>query len=65
MSAAGAVTSTLNIGQTLLDQNVQFEVFHLSPAFSQDATILGASERDVYRSTNGGMTWARVGSPRT
>jgi hypothetical protein len=65
MSAAGAVTSTLNIGQKLLDQNVQFEVFHLSPAFSQDATILGASERDVYRSTDGGMTWIRAGSPRT
>jgi photosystem II stability/assembly factor-like uncharacterized protein len=65
MSAAGAVTSTLNVGQTLLDQNVQFTVFHLSPSFSQDATILGASGRNVYRSTNGGTTWTLVGSPHS
>jgi photosystem II stability/assembly factor-like uncharacterized protein len=65
MSASGAVTSSLNIGETLLDRNVQFTVFHLSPTFSQDATILGASGRDVYRSTDGGTTWTLVGSPRT
>ena len=65
MSASGAVTSSVNIGESLLDQNVQFTVFHLSPAFSQDATIIGASGRDVYRSTDGGLTWALVGSPRT
>jgi photosystem II stability/assembly factor-like uncharacterized protein len=65
MSASGAVSSSLNIGQTLLDQNVQFTVFHFSPAFSQDATILGASGRNVYRSNDGGTTWALVGSPRT
>jgi len=65
MSASGVVTSSLNIGGTLLDQNVQFTVFHLSPTFSQDRTILGASGRDVYRSTDGGITWTLVGSPRT
>jgi hypothetical protein len=65
MSASGAVTSSVNIGESLLDQNVQFTVFHLSPAFSQDATIIGASGRDVYRSTDGGLTWTLVGSPRT
>jgi photosystem II stability/assembly factor-like uncharacterized protein len=65
MNASGAVTSSLNVGGTLLDQNVQFTVFHLSPTFNQDATILGASGRDVYRSTNGGTTWTLVGSPRS
>ncbi len=65
MSASGAVLSSVNLGGTLLDQNVQFAVFRLSPSFSQDATILGASLRDVYRSTDGGVTWTVVGSPRT
>ena len=65
MDTSGAVTASLNIGASLLDRNIQFNVFHLSPTYSQDATILGASERDVYRSTDGGMTWALVGSPRT
>ncbi len=65
MSASGAVTSSLNIGGTLLDRNIQFTVFHLSPNFGVDATILGASGRDVYRSTDGGMTWTLAGSPRT
>jgi photosystem II stability/assembly factor-like uncharacterized protein len=64
MSASGAVSSSNNIGSSLLDQNVQFSEFHLSPTFGQDATILGASERNVYRSTDGGMTWTLVGSPR-
>ena len=65
MSAGGAVTSSVNIGGTLLDRNAQFTVFHLSPTFRDDATILGASGRDVYRSTDGGLTWTLVGSPRT
>jgi len=65
MSASGAVTSAVYIGATLLDRNVQFTVFHLSPAFRTDATLLGASGRDVYRSTDGGLTWTLVGSPRT
>jgi photosystem II stability/assembly factor-like uncharacterized protein len=64
MNASGAVTSSANIG-ALLDQNVQFAVFHLSPNFSQDATILGASGRDVYRSTDAGVTWTLVGSPHS
>ena len=43
MSASGAVTSAINIGDTLLDQNVQFTVFHLSPAFvrSPSALLMG------------------------
>jgi photosystem II stability/assembly factor-like uncharacterized protein len=65
MSASGAVTSSVNIGGTLLARNIQFTVFHLSPSFRTDATILGASGRDVYRSTDGGQTWTLVGSPRT
>jgi hypothetical protein len=65
MSATGAVNSSLNIGQTLLDQNVQFIVCHFSPTFSQDGTILGTSGRNVYLSTDGGVTWTLAGSPRT
>jgi photosystem II stability/assembly factor-like uncharacterized protein len=65
MSALGAVTGSTYIGGTLLDQNVQFTVFHLSPTFTQDATILGASGRDTYQSTDRGQTWTRLGSPRT
>ena len=65
MSASGAVNSSVDIGGTLLDRNIQFTVFHLSPTFSQDSTILGATGRDVYRSTDGGTTWTLVGSPRT
>jgi photosystem II stability/assembly factor-like uncharacterized protein len=65
MSATGAVSSSVNIGGTLLDRNIQFTVFHLSPTFSQDSTMLGASGRDVYRSTDGGVTWTLAGSPRT
>ncbi len=65
MSASGAVTSSVNIGATLLDQNIQFVTFHLSPTFGQDATILGASERNVYLSTDAGATWALVGSPHS
>ena len=65
MGAAGAVASSVNIGQALLDQNVQFTEFRLSPTFSQDATILGASGREVYGSTDGGVTWTHMGSPRT
>ena len=65
MSASGAVNSSTNLGGSLLDQNVQFTDFHLSPAFSQDSTILGASGRNVYLSTDAGVTWALVGSPHT
>ena len=65
MGANGTVTSSLNLGGTLLDRNVQFIVFRLSPTFRDDATILGASRRDIYRSTDGGLTWTLVGSPQT
>ncbi len=63
MSAGGAVTSSTNIGETLLDQHVEFTEFRLSPAYSQDGTILGASRRGVYRTTDAGATWSLAGTP--
>lgn len=63
LDAAGIVTSLQNIGLSLLANNVEFTEFRLSPNFVQDATLLGASEGTVYRSSDGGLTWAVAGHP--
>ena len=61
-----AVTSIVNIGAELLEQNAQFVAFRLSPDFATDATLFGVSFESVYRSTDGGTSWqfmSRPGSP--
>jgi photosystem II stability/assembly factor-like uncharacterized protein len=63
IDASGEVTSSHNIGTPLLDVNSEFTEFRLSPTFSVDATILGASGHGIYRSTDGGENWTLAGSP--
>lgn len=63
LTATGNVASSQNVGLSLLDRNVEFTEFCVSPGFKQDGTILGASREAVYRSTNGGLTWVPAGYP--
>lgn len=63
LNSAGWIAASQSIGQALISKNIQFTEFQLSPNFSQDATILGASRRNVYMSTNGGLNWSTMGSP--
>ena len=63
MTASGAVTGSVNIGMPLLQSNAEFTEFRLSPTFAQDATIAGASDYDLYLSTDGGVNWSKLGSP--
>lgn len=46
-----------NVGQWLLDRNIQFTEFRLSSGFAQDATILGAARDSIYISRDGGLAW--------
>lgn len=58
-----AVSSMVNIGAGLLEQNVQFVTFRLSRSYATDATMYGVSLDRVYRSTDGGATWQELGRP--
>jgi photosystem II stability/assembly factor-like uncharacterized protein len=64
MSNLGWVKSTSNVGLSLLNKNIQFTEFRISPNFAQDATLIGASRTNVYISTNGGLTWKETGHPQ-
>lgn len=60
----GLVASTpQNVGQWLLDRNIQFTEFRLSPGSSpQDPpTILGGARDSVYISRDGGLAWELAG----
>jgi hypothetical protein len=50
-----------NVGQWLLDRNIQFTEFRLSSGFAQDATILGAARDSIYISRDGGLAWELAG----
>ncbi len=63
LGTTGWIMSAQNLGTSLLKKNIQFTEFHLSPNFSEDATILGASRRNIYISTDGGLNWIPIGSP--
>ena len=63
LSGSGAVVTLQNVGTELLQRNVEFAEFGLSPSFDQDATIVGISRGDGYRSVDGGMSWTQAGSP--
>ena len=52
-----------NVGQWLLEHNIEFTEFHLSPGFAQDATLLGATRDTVYISKDGGLNWTEAGDP--
>jgi hypothetical protein len=43
MNNLGWVKSTSNVGLSLLNKNIQFTEFRISPNFAQDATLMGAS----------------------
>ncbi len=57
----GHIISSDNIGAALLQQNIQFTEFRLSPNFAIDATILGIARASTYISTDGGLTWELAG----
>ncbi len=52
-----------NVGKWLLERNIQFTEFKISPSFAQDTTIMGAARERVYISKDGGFTWAVAGYP--
>lgn len=61
LDPAANVASLQNIGMPLLAANAEFTEFRVSPNFKVDATLLGASEGAVYRSTDAGLTWTIAG----
>jgi hypothetical protein len=64
LNGAGAVTATQNITLSLLEnENIQFTEFQISPTYAVDSTVLGAARNNIYKSTNGGLTWAVAGFP--
>ncbi len=63
MNSLGWVESTSNVGLSLLNKNIQFTEFRISPNFAQDATLIGASRTNVFLSKNGGLTWKETGHP--
>ncbi|WP_293005263.1 hypothetical protein [Nitrosomonas sp.] len=64
LNGAGAVTASLNTTLSLLkNENVQFTEFQISPTYAADSTILGAARERIYKSTDGGLTWAVAGLP--
>lgn len=52
-----------NMGQWLLERNIQFSEFRISPTFAQDSTLMGVARKVVYISRDGGLTWAVAGRP--
>ncbi|SNX58700.1 BNR/Asp-box repeat-containing protein [Nitrosomonas ureae] len=64
LNGAGAVTASQNITLSLLEnENIQFTEFQISPTYAVDSTVLGAARNNIYKSTNGGLTWAVAGFP--
>ncbi|SEQ37751.1 hypothetical protein [Nitrosomonas ureae] len=64
LNGAGAVTASQNITLSLLEnENIQFTEFQISPTYAVDSTIVGAARKNIYKSTNGGLTWAVAGFP--
>ena len=63
LDAIGKVSSLQNVGVQLLESNIEFTDLRFSPTFKQDNTLMGASGGAVYRSADGGLTWAFAGSP--
>jgi photosystem II stability/assembly factor-like uncharacterized protein len=64
LNGAGAVTTSQNITLSLLEnENIQFTEFQISPTYAVDSTIVGAARKNIYKSTNGGLTWAVAGFP--
>ncbi|PSJ15856.1 hypothetical protein, partial [Nitrosomonas supralitoralis] len=57
----GHIISSDNIGAALLQQNIQFTEFRISPNFALDSTILGVTRTSAYISTDRGSTWALAG----
>lgn len=64
MNSLGWVKSTKNVGLSLLNKNIQFAEFRISPDFALDTTLIGASRTNVYISKNGGLTWRETGHPQ-
>ncbi|WP_293005261.1 hypothetical protein [Nitrosomonas sp.] len=64
LNGGGAVVSSLNTTLSLLtNENIQFTEFQVSPTYAVDSTIVGAARKSIYKSTNGGSTWAVAGFP--
>lgn len=64
LNGAGVVTASLNTMLSLLvNENIQFTEFQISPTYAADSTIVGATRESIYKSTNGGSTWAVAGFP--
>ncbi|MBY0475306.1 MAG: hypothetical protein K2Q13_09645 [Nitrosomonas sp.] len=64
LNGGGAVVSSLNTTLSLLtNENIQFTEFQISPTYAVDSTIVGAARKNIYKSTNGGSTWAVAGFP--
>ena len=60
----GSLTSVSeNLGLWLLERNIQFTEFQISPNFAQDTTLLGRARDSVYISKDAGLTWAVAGYP--
>ncbi|SEQ22087.1 WD40/YVTN/BNR-like repeat-containing protein [Nitrosomonas ureae] len=57
----GNIATSKNIGTSLLQENIQFTEFRLSPGFALDATILGVARDSTYISNDGGLTWTLAG----
>ena len=61
LNNSGGIISSKNIGTSLLQQNIQFTEFRISPNFALDTTIIGIARANAYISTDGGLTWALAG----
>ncbi|PSJ15881.1 hypothetical protein C7H79_16600, partial [Nitrosomonas supralitoralis] len=61
LNSSGQIISSKNVGDVLLQQNIQFTEFRISPNFATDATLLGVARDNSYISTNGGVTWTLAG----
>ncbi|WP_293006293.1 hypothetical protein [Nitrosomonas sp.] len=64
LDGAGAVTSSLNTTASLIaTENIEFIEFKISPTYELDSTIVGAARKNIYKSVDGGLTWAGAGYP--
>ena len=64
LDGAGAVTSTFNTTASLIGtENIEFIEFKISPTYQLDSTIVGAARKNIYKSMDGGLTWAVAGYP--
>ena len=61
LDQTGEALSAVNIGARLLDANIEFTEFRLSPNYTNDGTLLGVSDANVYRSSDRGDTWKFMG----